>query len=419
MAQIEEIVVTAQRRAEGLQNVPISVSAFDADALDARQIEGFSDLQFNVPNVSYSKGNFAGDNFQIRGIGTLLTAASADTGVAMHINDVYLNSPRVFETEYYDMTQVEILRGPQGTLFGRNATGGAVNLRTARPEMNELYGDIEGQIGNFDHLKLKGAVNFPITDRIAGRVAGIWVDRDGYTDNIVTGDDVDDRSQWSVRGSLRFDISDETQLDIIGHVFEEDSSRTRSQKQLCNQDPSAILGCIPDSTPTQSINPFATSGTLLSSNLLLGPLGVFDFFEFATVGGVADNNPDDLRTVRMEFEPEYESEENFIMVELVHDFTPTLTFTGNIAYQDTKVESRQDFTGTAADAGAGVLPPGFCGFAPAACTFFGTQDGGPLWISSVPNKNSLGAIAGPGHFELSARAGAQDWSRLEAEQWST
>jgi iron complex outermembrane recepter protein len=418
VAQIEEIVVTAQRRAESLQNVPISVSAFDADALDARQIEGFSDLQFNVPNVSYSKGNFSGDNFQIRGIGTLLTAASADTGVAMHVNDVYLNSPRIFETEYYDMAQVEILRGPQGTLFGRNATGGAVNLRTARPEIGEFYGDIEGQLGNFDHLRFKGAVNIPITDNIAGRIAGIWVNRDGYTDNIVTGNDVDDRDQWSVRGSLRFEFGENTRLDLIGHVFEEDSSRTRSQKQLCNQDPSAILGCIPDSTPTQSINPFATAGTLLSSNLLLGPLGVFDFFEFAAAG-VADNNPNDLRTVRMEFEPEYESDETFIMAELVHDITDTLTFTGLLSYQDTTVESRQDYTGTAADVGAGTLPEGFCAFSPAACTFFGTEDGGPLWVSTVPDTNSLGAIAGPGHFELSNRAGAKDFSRLEAEQWST
>jgi iron complex outermembrane recepter protein len=370
-------------RAESIQDVPILVPAFDAAALDARQIDGFSDLQFNVLNVSYSKGNFSGDNFQIRGIGTLLTAASSDSGVAMHVNDVYLNTPRIFETEYYDMAQLEVLRGPQGTLFGRNATGGAVNLKTARPEMGEFYADLEGQIGNYDHRKLKGAVNTPISDRVAGRIAGIWVDREGCTDNIVTGKDVDGRDQWSVRGSLCFDITDRTTLDIIGHVFEEDSNRTRSQKQLCNQDPSAILGCTPDGIGTQSINPFATAGTLLSSNLLLGnlvpgvDLGVFDFFDFIA-SGVEDTNPSDLRTVRMEFEPEYKAKENFIMAELVHDISPTLTFTGLAAYQDTKVKSRQDYTGTAADVGAGTVPAGFCGLFPAACTFFGTQDGGRL-----------------------------------------
>lgn len=420
-AQIEEIVVTAQKREESLQDVPISVSAFDAEALDAQQIDTFSDLQFNVPNVSYSKGNFSGDNFQIRGIGTLLTAASSDSGVAMHINDVYLNTPRIFEIEYYDLAQVEILRGPQGTLFGRNATGGVVNLRTARPDMNEFYGNLEGQVGNYEHLKLKGAVNFPITERIAGRLAGIWLDREGYTDNVITGDDVDGRDQWSVRGSLRFDLAETTTLDIIGHVFEEDSSRTRSQKQLCAQDPSGILGCLPTGIPTESINPFATAGTLLSSNLLLGPLGVFDFFEFAGTGElVEDLNPDDLRDVRMDFEPTYESEENFIMAELVHDLTPTLTFTGLLSYQDTEVESRQDYTGTSFDVGAATIPPGFCAFSPAACTFFGTEEGGPLWISTVPDADrSLGAIGGPGDFRLTERGGAQDLSLLEAEQWST
>ncbi|MBX3706227.1 MAG: TonB-dependent receptor [Pseudomonadales bacterium] len=419
-AQIEEIVVTAQKRAQSAQDVPISVSAFDAAALEARQIDTFSDLQFNVPNVSYSKGNFSGDNFQIRGIGTLLTAQSADSGVAMHVNDVYLNAPRIFETEYYDMEQVEILRGPQGTLFGRNATGGAVNLKTARPDIGELYADIQGELGNFEHRKLKGAINIPISDRIAGRLAGIIVDRDGYTKNVLTGDSVDDREQYSVRGSLRFDIADGTRLDLIGHVFNEDSTRTRSQKQLCSQDPSAILGCIPDGIPTESINPFATAGTLLSSNLLLGPLGVFDFFSFAGSLDPTAGNPSDLRKVRMEFAPEYESEENFLMAELTHDLTDTLTFTGLLAMQDTKVRSRQDYNGTAGDAGVAVVPAGFCAFSPAACAYFGTSDGGPLWVGTVPDPDSsLGAIGGAGEFDLSPIGGGRDLSLTEAEQWST
>ncbi len=415
-AAIEEIVVTAQKRAESVQDVPISVSAFDSDALAARQIDTFGDLQFNVPNVSFSKGNFTGTNFQIRGIGTLLTAASGDSGVGMHVNDVYLNAPRIFETEYYDMEQVEILRGPQGTLFGRNATGGAVNLKTARPDLEEFYGDIEGQVGNFAHRRLKGAINIPISDRIAGRIAGIWVDRDGYSENIVTGDDVDDREQWSVRGSLRFDISDSTRLDIIGHIFEEDSSRSRSQKQLCDQDPSAILGCLPTGIGTDPINAFATAGTLLSSNLLLGPLGLFDFFNQNLDPSL---NPDDLRDVRLNFAPEYEADEHFIMAELTQDLGDSLTLTAIAAYQDTEVISRQDYNGTASEVNSAVAPTGFCAFAPAACTFFGTSDGGPLPISTVPDANrSLGAIGGPSDFVLDDRGGAKDLSQSESDQWS-
>ena len=355
-AAIEEVVVTAQKREESVQDVPISVSAFDNSALEARQIDTFGDLQFNVPNVSYSKGNFSGNNFQIRGIGTLLTATSSDSGVGMHVNDVYINSPRIFETEYYDIEQLEVLRGPQGTLFGRNATGGAVNLKTKRPDMDELYGDVELQYGDYDHAKVKGAVNIPIADGIAGRIAGIWTNRDGYTDNLITGNDVDDRDQWSLRGSLRFEIGDSTTLDLIGYTFEEDSSRTRSQKQFCNYDPSAILGCTPDGLGNEPINSFATAGNALSSTLLLGPLGVFDFFNQNID---TTTNPSDPRKVRLTYEPQYEAEEDFYMAELVSDISETLTLTAIAAYQETEVTSRQDYNGTTAGDDTAVLPAGY------------------------------------------------------------
>ena len=416
-AAIEEIVVTAQKREESIQEVPISVTAFDTQALEARQITSFSDLQFNVPNVAYSKTFFSGNNFQIRGIGTLLTASSADSGVAMHVNDVYLNAPLIFETEFYDLEQVEILRGPQGTLFGRNATGGSVNLKTARPEMGELYGDIEGQLGNHDHTELKGAINVPLGDKVAGRIAGIILDRDGFSEDVLTGDDTDGRDQWSVRGSLRFDIAEGTRLDIIGHRFEEDSNRSRRQTQLCNRDPSAILGCTPDGTGFGATNSFATFQTLVASNLFLGPLGLFNFFDQTGQTSTAEV-PRDLRKQRVLFQPEYEAEEDFLMAELSHDLTDTLSWTLIAAMQDSKIVSRQDF-GTVQDASAAVIPPGFCTFSPAACTYFGLQEGGPAFFSTVPNPDtSLGAIAGGNEFGLNARGAAVDLSRIDAEQWS-
>jgi len=415
-AQIEEIIVTAQKREETIQDVPISVSAFDAEALDAKQIDGFADLQFNVPNVSFSKTNFSGNNFQIRGIGTLLTATSADSGVAMHINDVYLNEPRIFETEYYDMAQLEILRGPQGTLFGRNATGGAVNMKTARPEIGEFYVDAEGQYGNYDHTKAKGAVNIPISDTMAARLAGIVTKRDGYTDNLISGDDVDDREQWSVRGSFRWEPSDSTTIDLISHYFEEDSSRTRSQKQLCVQDPSPILGCLPTGLATQSINPFSTAGVLLSSNLVLGQLAILDFFGTE----LTDTNPDDLREVRLVYEPQYKADETFVMTEIQQDLNDWLALNFIAAYQETSTDSRQDYNGTASDFGAVVLPEGFCAFSPAACTFFGTEDGGPVWTSTMLNpKTSIGAIAGGGEFLLTDQGGANDVAYTDSSQWNT
>lgn len=413
-AAIEEVVVTAQKRTESIQDVPISVSAFDMEAMEARQIDAFSDLQFNVPNVSYTKTFFSGNNFQIRGIGNVLVAASADSGVAMHINDVYLNSPRIFETEYYDMEQVEVLRGPQGTLFGRNATGGAVNMKTARPEIGEFYGDIEGQFGNFDHRKVKGAINIPMGERVAGRIAGIFLDREGYSEDLISGNDIDGRDQWSLRGSLRFDIADGTQLDIIGHRFEEDSNRSRRQKQKCNRDPSGVLGCTPDGLSFESTNGFATAGQLIASNLLLGPLGLFNFFD--PQGGA--DNPPDLRKQRTLYQPEYESTEDFIMAEFTHDLTDTVTWTLIGAMQETEVLSRQG-DGNVGDPNGATIPAGFCLFSPAACSYFGVVEGGPAWVSTVPDyETSIGAISGGNEFALDSRGAGTDYSTAESEQWS-
>ena len=419
-AAIEEVVVTAQKRAESVQDVPISVSAFDAAALDAQQIDTFSDLQFNVPNVSFSKGNFSGNNFQIRGIGTLLTATSGDSGVAQHVNDVYLQSPRLFETEYYDMEQVEILRGPQGTLFGRNSTGGAVNLKTAKPNFDGISGNVDIQAGNYDHGRVKGAFNLPVTENLAVRLAGIYLDRGGYSDNLATGNDVDDREQYSLRGSLRWYPSERTTVDIVASIFDEQSSRTRSQKQLCDQDPSGILGCLPTSLETGAVNGNATLGQLISSNLILDGLipgasfSAYNAFAPPATGG----NPGDLRDIAAGLDPSYEADETLITATVSHDVNDWLTATAIVGYQDTIVESRMDYNGTASAPGTVTMPADTCAVFPAVCDFFDTEPGGPLWISSVPDANvSIGAA--DGNFIQDSRGSGADVSLQESEQWST
>src|SRR5687768_14489512 len=138
---IERVIVTAQRREEALVDVPIAVSAFDSTQLERRQIDQATDLQLNIPNVQYSKTNFTSSNFQIRGIGVTSVGASSDSGVEIHFNAMPIRSPRLFETEYFDIERVEVLRGPQGTLYGRNATGGAVNVIPKKPEHENFGAD--------------------------------------------------------------------------------------------------------------------------------------------------------------------------------------------------------------------------------------------------------------------------------------
>ena len=153
---IEEIIVTAQKTDENIQDVPIAVTAFDTESLELQQIETFGDIQFNAPNITFTKGNFTGSNLLIRGVNSGTVAASGDSGVAFHINSVPVPT-RVFETEYYDLERVEILRGPQGTLYGANSTGGVVNMKFAKPT-DVFEGAVELEVGDYNHRRIKGVI---------------------------------------------------------------------------------------------------------------------------------------------------------------------------------------------------------------------------------------------------------------------
>ena len=153
---VGDIVVTAQRQSESLQSVPIAVSAFTGEALEKQQIKNASDLQLTLPNVTFSKGNFTGSSFTIRGIGDLCVGTSCDSATAIHVNGTPLLATRLFETEYFDLERVEVLRGPQGTLFGRNATSGVVNFLTVKPDLSGIHASGEAEYGNFNAYKLKG-----------------------------------------------------------------------------------------------------------------------------------------------------------------------------------------------------------------------------------------------------------------------
>lgn len=182
--RIEEVIVTAQRTSESIQDVPIAVTALTGDMMEERGVVTSSDLQMSAPSVSYTPTNFGGYSFSIRGIGNLVIGG--ESGVSTHINEIPVAS-QLNAVEFYDMERVEILRGPQGTLFGRNATGGAVNFVTKRPDFDSANGFVDLEGGDYDNIRVKGAVNFPITDNFAVRIAGMSLDRDGYIENTAHG----------------------------------------------------------------------------------------------------------------------------------------------------------------------------------------------------------------------------------------
>ena len=244
---VEVITVTARRKEENIQDIPIAVSAFSADDLGASNIEDVADVQFNVPNLSYSKTNFSGaGNISIRGVGNLATAATSESGTGIHVNDAPFPGSRIFETEFYDIESIQVLRGPQGTLFGRSSPGGAVNVYTKKPVLEEWGGYLAGEYGDFNHAKVRGALNVPMGEHFAARFAGYYYRRDGITKDINSGTDIDGRDVYAVRASLLGEW-DDASFNLMAQYFRADDDRARISNQACVPDPTDWpngVGCL-------------------------------------------------------------------------------------------------------------------------------------------------------------------------------
>jgi outer membrane receptor protein involved in Fe transport len=235
--QLETITVTAQKKVENIQKVPIAITAFGGEELSDRKIETGGDLVTATPNVSFSKTNFAMYNFQIRGIGTQALSVTTDPAVAVSFNSSPMIRNRLFEQEYFDVDRVEVLRGPQGTLYGRNATAGVVNMIPNLPSFEGFESWIKAELGNYDSRRFSGMVNVPLGETLAFRAAGAWTDRSGYDYNTVTKEDVNGRELWSGRLSLAWKPAEGINANIVWEHFDEDDNRSRTGKQLCHTDP--------------------------------------------------------------------------------------------------------------------------------------------------------------------------------------
>ena len=335
------IIVTAQKRAEDVQDVPIAVSAFSADALEARGLNGGPDLQIAIPNVSFTDTGVGRFNFQIRGIGAQIQGPAADTGVGIHQNNIPLTVSRLASAEFFDIERVEVLRGPQGTLYGRNATGGVVNMITARPD-DDFSGEVSAEYGRFDRMKLSGYVNVPLSDTFAVRVAGVHLSRDGDTLNAGTGNMVNSRDLWSTRISASFEPTDTFRATAMWQHFEEDDTSGANGKTICAPDPGPATiggvttnsftraalsgGCLQNSAEDPSNNGVPNSLKTLPGlfGYVLGTLP-FDAFAGRTVST-------DLHTVQTISDPSRRANNDLISLELELDLGDALTITSLSAY---------------------------------------------------------------------------------------
>ncbi|MGE5565345.1 MAG: TonB-dependent receptor domain-containing protein [Parcubacteria group bacterium] len=384
---VAALVVTAQKKEENIQDVPIAISAFTEKSLQEQKIEGGFDLLKAIPNVTFSKNNFSSYNFSIRGIGTKAISVTTDPGVAVEFNNSALIRNRLFEQEYFDVERVEVLRGPQGTLHGRNATAGVINVISAKPNLKDFSGWLKGEVGNYHSKRVSAMVNVPLVeDKLAIRLAGALTDRQGYDYNATTKHAINGRDLWSARLTIGFNPTDRIKSTFIWERFNEDDNRSRTGKQLCHHDygPESVdgvtgllpttrgllsQGCKPGSlyddsafgTPNGLSIPFiaflsipgANWGALGLVNQVNGPLpdghlNQWEASDWVTAvravdpyGGMMQSR--DLRVINSIKDPKYQAKTDVLELNFDIDVGDHLSVSSQTAYVEDKIYSFQDY----------------------------------------------------------------------------
>lgn len=239
-AVLDLITVTARRKEESLQSVPVAVTAIGANTLRDFGASDLGDIQNMVPGLTLHEGDAENAVVYIRGIGQIDSLAFADPGVGVYIDDVYLGRAQGSFLDVYDVERIEVLRGPQGTLYGRNTIGGAVKFVSRKPsEETELR--LSGTFGRFDRTDVQASVSGPLSgDKVLGSASVAYLARDGYSDNAFDGEDDGDKETFAWRAGLTFNASEQFTIEIStdGSRDHPNTSRTPSRE-------TAVFGAVP------------------------------------------------------------------------------------------------------------------------------------------------------------------------------
>ena len=323
--EIEEVVVTATKKEESVQDLAISIEAVSAESLDVNQVYDVSDLAEITPGLETSKTIGSGSGWTIRGMGSFGIGAGVIASVVTAVNGHSVNDSVVADTGFFDLERVEVLKGPQGTLYGRNAANGVINLITARPT-SEFGGNYSVEVGNFGAVRTNAVVNMPLSDSLRARLAVMSNKRDGMVTNLVTGNDFDDRNDTAFRLSLDYDMSDRTQIQFTYSEQESDDNRYQEEVSFCQQD--EFYGC----------NPYARGGMNVAADTRGHFAGAFAFLAHLNTATVANGfagqtASDDFTKVRMNREPSHFQKTSVANLQINHDLTDDVLLTAKISYE--------------------------------------------------------------------------------------
>jgi len=362
-ASVETVTVTSSKLGGAdVQSIPISITALSQEQLTASQTAGGPDLVRQVPNLTFTKTNFTGYSIQIRGIGTQAISVTTDPAVAVAFNDMPFMRNHFFEQEFFDLSGVEVLRGPQGTLYGRNATAGVVNLSTAKPT-DQFEAMASADIGNYHNRRFEGMINIPLVDdRLALRFAGEWTKRDGYSFNELSGSDTDGRNLWSGRMTIGWKPTERLQTYLIWEHFSENDERLRSSKQTCKKAPTpqTVDGIdVPEGDGnTFSPIPYLTQGCLPASFYSDEAFQVPNGFSLPYFGATSNlgnpvradidpyanaHNSTNLRHIESQLSPEYKAKSDLLQLNADYRISPSLTFTSQTGFNNDFLWSTQDY----------------------------------------------------------------------------
>ena len=322
--EVEEVVVTATKKSESIQDIALSVEAFTSESIQENMIEDMSDLAEVVPGLIMDKGIGSGASYSMRGTGSYGVGAAVVGAIVTASNGHNYNSSSIADVGFYDVERIEILKGPQGTKFGRNAVAGVINMITARPT-SEFGGSYDIELGNFATTQFNGHINIPISDSIRSRLAFVSKKRDGTTHNINTGNDFNDIDAWGARLSLDWDIGDNTTLKFTTEQYEGDDNRTNIGTVYC--DPHPLYGC----NPLTRGQPNATPDSRGSTAALFNLIAALDFT--ADTNSYANSvSPESFRYANLNREPEHQQTHMFSMLELNHELSDDLQLNLKYSY---------------------------------------------------------------------------------------
>ena len=313
--EVEEVVVTATRREESIQDVALSIQAFNADVLAENQITELADLSDYMPGFSYAHGIGSGSGAGVRGVAGAAIGAGTTSSVQMAVNGHGINGSAFGEIGFLDVQQVEVLAGPQGTLFGRNAVGGLINLVSARPTA-EMGGYANFELGNYGSERVSTAINLPFGDNVRTRLAYSSFVKDGWIRNTGTGNDIDGRDAYGVRLSVDVDLPNESMIKFNTAHYSSDDNRLNVAGTYCARD--AFYGCSPFEKGNLN-EPYHVAGTiggLIDVLTFLSPSVNYD--PYASAVGMAPNSID---TVRKNWDPQRTQVVENSQIEYVKELT--------------------------------------------------------------------------------------------------